>query len=214
MAESPTMTGAATAPAGRATRHLDLGCGAVPRNPYGRDEAHGIDIALPPGLDPLLFRRANLAIEPIPHPDSTFDSVSAFDFLEHVPRLLPTADGRATRFPFVELMSEIHRVLKPDGLFYALTPGWPRPEVFHDPTHVNVVTDGTWAYFCGAQPGARMYGYTGRFEKLVSAWALHPEALQPGAALSARRRFTRWRRGLRGGLTHIAWEFRCIKAAS
>jgi SAM-dependent methyltransferase len=195
------------------TRHLDLGCGAVPRNPYGRDEAHGIDIALPAGLDPRLFRSANLSVEPIPHPDSSFDSVSAFDFLEHVPRVLASADARGTRFPFVELMSEIHRVLKPRGRFYAVTPAYPRPEAFHDPTHVNVITEGTGAYFCGPEPGARMYGYTGAFEMLVNEWVLHPEALTPGAALSPRRCFKRWRRARSGGLSHIAWEFACVKPA-
>ena len=93
------------------TRHLDLGCGARPRNPYGRDELHGIDLA--PRHEPGAFevRRANLALEPIPYPDDHFDSVSAYDFLEHVPRVLPTADGRDTRFPFVELMNEVWRVL-------------------------------------------------------------------------------------------------------
>lgn len=196
------------------TRHLDLGCGPTPRNPYRRDEAHGIDIALPAGLDPRFFRRANLAVEPIPHPDSSFDSVSAFDFLEHVPRVLGTADGRGTRFPFVELMSEVHRVLKPDGRFYAVTPAYPRPEAFHDPTHVNVVTDGTWAYFCGAAPPAAMYGYTGRFEMLRNDWVLHPEGLVPDAALSTLRRFKRWRRARRGGLSHVAWEFACVKPAA
>ncbi|MDQ2927303.1 MAG: methyltransferase domain-containing protein [Pseudomonadota bacterium] len=193
------------------TRHLDLGCGSTPRNPYRRDEAHGIDIALPERLDPRFFRRANLAIEPIPHADSRFDSVSAFDFLEHVPRILGTADGRGTRFPFVELMSEIYRVLKPGGRFYAVTPAFPRPEAFHDPTHVNCITDGTWSYFCGEAPAARMYGYTGRFDLLLNAWALHPEALTPDAPLTPLRRFKRWRRSLTGGLTHVAWEFACVK---
>jgi hypothetical protein len=27
------------------TRHLDLGCGPVPRNPYKQDELFGVDIA-------------------------------------------------------------------------------------------------------------------------------------------------------------------------
>ncbi|MEO6364357.1 MAG: methyltransferase domain-containing protein [Caldimonas sp.] len=193
------------------TRHLDLGCGPTPRNPYRRDEAHGIDIALPAGLDARLFRRANLSVEPIPHADSSFDSVSAFDFLEHIPRVLGTPDGRGTRFPFVELMSEIHRVLQPGGRFYAVTPAFPRAEAFHDPTHVNVITDGTWAYFCGAEPPARMYGYTGCFEMLANEWALHPEALAPGTPLTPLRRFKRWRRGRSGGLTHVAWEFACVK---
>lgn len=193
------------------TRHLDLGCGPTPRNPYGRDEAHGIDIALPPGLDPHFFRRANLAVEPIPHPDASFDSASAFDFFEHVPRVLSTPDGRGTRFPFVELMGEIYRVLKPGGRLYALTPAYPRPEAFHDPTHVNVVTDGTAAYFCGVDPGARLYGFNGRFDLLVNDWALLPEARTPGAVLAPMRRLKRWRRRLTGALSHIAWEFACVK---
>jgi SAM-dependent methyltransferase len=195
------------------TLHLDLGCGTVPRNPYRRDEAHGIDIALPASLDPRLFKCANLSVEPIPHLDSSFESVSAFDFLEHVPRVLSAADGRGTRFPFIELMGEIHRVLKPGGRFYAVTPAYPRSEAFHDPTHVNAITDGTWAYFCGEAPAARMYGYTGRFDLLVNAWVLHPEALTPDVPLSAARRFKRWRRGLVGRLSHIAWEFACVKPA-
>ncbi|MEP7056488.1 MAG: methyltransferase domain-containing protein [Caldimonas sp.] len=196
------------------TRHLDLGCGPTPRNPYRRDEAHGIDIALPAGLDARYFRSANLSVEPIPHADASFDSVSAFDFLEHVPRVLGTPDGRGTRFPFVELMGEIHRVLKPGGRFYAVTPAFPRPEAFHDPTHVNYITDGTWAYFCGAEPPARMYGFGGRFEMLANEWALHPEVLTPGAKLSAARRFKRWRRGRTGALTHVTWEFACVKPAA
>ncbi|MDQ3205818.1 MAG: hypothetical protein M3Q40_04805 [Pseudomonadota bacterium] len=40
-------------------------------------------------------------LEPIPYPDGSFGSVSAYDFLEHVPRIFPSADGRATVFPFV-----------------------------------------------------------------------------------------------------------------
>ena len=104
------------------TRHLDLGCGASPRNPHACDEAHAVDLALPEGLNSQLFRRINLSVEPIPHPNSSFESVSAFDFLKHVPRVPGTPDGRSTRFPFVELMNEVHRVLKPGWRFYAVMP--------------------------------------------------------------------------------------------
>ena len=64
-------------------RHLDLGCGKFPRNPYRRSELHGIDIrALSPQDEGFEYRRANLALEPIPYPDGHFMSVSAYDFIE------------------------------------------------------------------------------------------------------------------------------------
>ncbi len=193
------------------SRHLDLGCGAVPRNPYGRAEVHAVDLAVPPGLDPARFRRANLAVEPIPYDDSSFDSVSAFDFLEHVPRLLPTADGRSTRLPFIELMDEIHRVLRPGGRLYAVTPAFPRPEAFVDPTHVNQVSLGTARYFCTPDPLARMYGFRGAFALVRNEWALHPEAFSASPTLGWRRRFTRWRRARGGRLSHLLWELACVK---
>ena len=195
------------------TKHLDLGCGARPRNPYNRDEVHAVDLAAPLGMATHVFRQANLSLEPIPHLDSTFDSVSAFDFLEHIPRVLPTADGRSTRFPFVELMNEIHRILKPDGLFYALTPAYPHSASFHDPTHVNTITKGTSGYFCGEPPLARMYGYAGSFKALRNEWALLPEDFVPGTALGLRRKLRRWRLRRAGRLSHLVWEFACIKGA-
>lgn len=194
------------------TRHLDLGCGPCPRNPYHCDEVHAVDLAFVQGVDPARFRQANLSVEPIPHPDSSFDSVSAFDFLEHVPRVLATFDGRGTRFPFVELMNQVHRVLKPEGRFYALTPAFPRPEVFHDPTHVNVITQGTVHYFCGPEPDAQMYGFNGSFQIVQNEWAILPEAFSPRVPLTPMRRLKRLYRARTGRLSHIAWELACVKA--
>jgi SAM-dependent methyltransferase len=193
------------------TRHLDLGCGTVPRNPYGQAEIHAVDLAAPSGLDPDRFRVANLSLEPIPHLDSTFDSVSAFDFLEHVPRVLTTADGHATFFPFVRLMDEIHRVLKPGGRLYAITPAYPSEDAFVDPTHVNYFTRGTWRYFCGPQPLARTYGFRGGFSMLRNERALFPEAFSATTILGWRRRLRRWRLEKTGRLGHLVWEFACVK---
>jgi len=192
-------------------KHLDLGCGPVPRNPYRRAEVHAVDLVVPECVDPQRFRCANLSLGPIPHADSSFDSISAFDFLEHVPRLLSTADGRGTRFPFIELMDEIHRVLKPDARLYTVTPAYPSAAAFQDPTHVNIITDQTWRYFCGQTPMARPYGFNGRFEMLRNEWAVHPEAFEPLVPLGWRRRFSRSRRLRQGRLTHLVWEFVCIK---
>jgi SAM-dependent methyltransferase len=192
------------------TRHLDLGCGPKPRNPYGRDELCGVDIAPPDGRTGI--RRANLALEPIPFPDGHFDSVSAYDFLEHVPRVLPQADGRGTRFPFIELMNEIWRVLRPEGLFYASTPMYPHPAVFQDPTHVNVLTRESHRYFTRPDHTARMYGWAGDFSlvRLVPTRG-GEHVYEPTAAPGWRQRLRLARRDRRGENSHVVWEFRAHK---
>lgn len=141
------------------TVSVDLGCGGGPRNDFGADEAWGVDI-VPAGQ---MVRVADLCREPIPWPDSSVDYVLAYDFVEHVPRLL-YVDG-VRRNPFVELMNEVWRVLRPGGTFLAKTPALPHPESFVDPTHVNHVTEGTLAYFTTYADGiTRSYGFRGRFE--------------------------------------------------
>jgi SAM-dependent methyltransferase len=194
------------------TRHLDLGCGAVPRNPYAQDQLFGVDLS---GSDaPGAIRKANLVLHPIPFDENSFDSVSAYDFLEHVPRVLTTADGLATRFPFIELMNEVWRVLRPGGLFYASTPVYPHANAFVDPTHVNVITDGTHRYFTQPERLAAMYGFKGDFKCLrvqlasPNAHTLYTPALR--GWLQQARHAWRVRRGRCG---HVVWEFEAVKAA-
>lgn len=153
--------------------HLDLGCGKFPRNPYGRARCFGVDIRELPSTPTFESRVANLALDPIPYGDSTFGSVSAFDFIEHVPRILLTPDGKQTRFPFIDLMNEIWRVLAPGGRLYAMTPAYPQPEAFQDPTHVNIITERTHEYFCGESPFGRIYGFDGHFRMIRAEWARH-----------------------------------------
>jgi SAM-dependent methyltransferase len=191
------------------TRHLDLGCGRKPRNPYRRDAAYGVDIA-DVGLPNVV--RANLAMEPIPFPDSHFDSVSAYDFLEHVPRLLPNAAFSAVRFPFIELMNEIHRVLVPGGLFYAITPAYPHPDAFVDPTHVNVLTAKSHRYFCAPSRFAAMYGYTGNFNARRVEFAVQSEnTLYVDPPRNALVRLKRFLERISGSLSHVVWEFEAVK---
>lgn len=150
------------------TSSLDLGCGPHPRNPFNCKVLKGIDIA--PHDNPGVMQ-LDLFTSRIPFPDATFDSVTAFDFIEHVPRQ-SCIDGK-TQFPFVNLMSDIFRVLKPGGIFFSKTPAYPFPEAFIDPTHVNIITEKTWsAYFCqdGTHPLAKMYGFNGEFTLLRQAW--------------------------------------------
>lgn len=194
------------------TRHLDLGCGPVPRNPYRRDELCGVDIS-PRQLPGCTVLAGNLSLEAIPFATDHFDSVSAFDFLEHVPRVLPTADGRGTRLPFIELMNEISRVLRPGGMLYAVTPCYPSREAFQDPTHVNIITDRTHLYFSGDEPLGRMYGFTGCFTARRVEWRVLRDSVDATAALSLRQRFRRFNYWRKGQLSHLLWEFECNKPA-
>jgi SAM-dependent methyltransferase len=195
------------------TKHLDLGCGTRPRNPYKRDALYGIDIRdlsdLPPGVASI--RGANLCIDPIPFEDQYFDSVSAFDFLEHVPRVALMSERRETIFPFVRLMNEVWRVLKPNGLFYAITPCYPHQLAFADPTHVNIVTPKTLRYFSGNEPMARMYGFHGAFSVLRQV-RVHPR----GDYHPERPDLTLWTKIVADTVmrrrSHLVWELRALKA--
>ncbi len=212
-------------------RHLDLGCGRFPRNPYQRTQLSGIDIRPATDASDFDYRVANLTLHRIPFADNMFGSVSAYDFLEHVPRILATADGARTRFPFVELMQEAWRVLAPGGLFYALTPAYPHPEAFADPTHVNIITEHTHDYFCGPSPLGRMYGFDGAFEVVRVEWVRIGDAYSAIRGSSENRRlhtgikrFARNMRGLSRRLrgvddpgdrrSYLLWELRAVKRVS
>ena len=139
------------------TRTLDLGCGLNPKNPFKADEVYGVDIR----TDGQRVLVADLAVEPIPFEDNFFDYCSAFDFLEHVPRIIYAPHRR---FCFVELMSEIYRVLKPGGSFLSFTPAFPAAAAFRDPTHVNIITTETFPLYFDKKNGlAKMYGFKGGF---------------------------------------------------
>lgn len=104
--------------------HLDLGSGKNVRNPCGLPNVYGIDIS---SVDINLEGSTQVIsadiTKELPFPDCYFDSISAFDVLEHIPRWERNTDGEII-FPFVNLMSEIYRTLKPSGIFIAVTPAY------------------------------------------------------------------------------------------
>ncbi len=190
------------------TKHLDLGCGAKPRNPYRCTELYGVDLVVPPNDE--RFRQANLTLQPIPFPDNHFDSVSAYDFLEHIPRIFPTPDGQGTRAPFVELMDEIWRVLVPGGKLYAHTPGYPHQTAFQDPTHVNYLTWHSHCYFTRPLLFARAYGFKGAFDPLRVQWIKPKFDCEP-LGIDKLSRLRQWLRKPMGPGSHILWEFVAVK---
>ncbi len=189
--------------------HLDIGCGDFPRNPYRKENLYGLDIRNIENKNHVIFKQANLNVEKIPFDDNFFGSISAFDYLEHIPRVLVTEQGK-TRFPFIEIMNEIWRVLANGGKFYALTPCYPAPQAFQDPTHVNFITESTHQYFCGENPEGIMYGFNGKFKAEQCEWVIHKDS-----HFAEERNFMQELRRLihrkRGKLSHYKWELTAIK---
>jgi SAM-dependent methyltransferase len=189
--------------------HLDIGCGDFPRNPYRKENLYGLDIRNIENKNHVIFKQANLNFEKIPFEDNFFGSISAFDYLEHIPRVLVTEQGQ-TRFPFIEIMNEIWRVLANGGKFYALTPCYPAPQAFQDPTHVNFITESTHQYFCGENPEGIMYGFNGKFKAEQCEWVIHNDS-----HFAEERNFKQELRRLihrkRGKLSHYKWELTAIK---
>jgi SAM-dependent methyltransferase len=190
------------------TRHLDLGCGSAIRNPYDRNELYGCDLKEFPQdikIENFTFVSVDLSKSKLPFPDNYFDSVSAFDFIEHIPRQSFDHNGNI-RSPFIDLMNEIHRVLLPNGLFLASTPAYPRPEVFQDPTHVNFITDKSHSYFCGDEPYGARYGFLGKFLVKKVKWESQKNLIDNKSSS-----FRKWYRDMehkffKGGLSHLTWE--------
>lgn len=144
---------------------LDLGSGPCPRDKFGVDQIVGVDFQ-----DSILnnVRAADLSMAPIPAGDQSVQLVTAFDFLEHIPRW--ERNQGSIRFPFLDLIDDVHRVLEPGGLFYSETPAFPMREAFQDPTHVNIVTRETFSHYISGPTWARQYGFSARFELLFIGW--------------------------------------------
>jgi len=138
---------------------LDLGCGESPRNPFNANQTYGLDIRENLKKN---IRYADLALDALPFSENMFDFITAYDFLEHIPRVIYLPERK---FLFIQLMNEIDRVLKPGGIFFSNTPFYPVSSAFTDPTHVNVITAETFPlYFDDEHTWAKMYGFKGGFK--------------------------------------------------
>lgn len=151
------------------SNHLDIGCGVRPRNPFRSKEVYACDLLDPKKVSiECKYEQCDITLG-LPYDSNYFTSVSAYDVLEHVPRI--RLENGKTVFPFVRLMSEIHRVLKPGGFFYAVTPMFPSIASFSDPTHVNHITLETVSYFGNSSHARSLgYGFDASFEIVFANW--------------------------------------------
>jgi SAM-dependent methyltransferase len=142
---------------------LDLGCGPTPSNKFGADEVHGLDL-VENIIDNIKYCR--LGFEKLPFDDSTFDYVTAYDLIEHIPRY--SENSTETDTPLIFLMNEVFRVLKVDGIFLSSTPIYPYFGAFQDPTHNNIITVDTFKMYFSKESYSisKHYGVTAKFQIL------------------------------------------------
>lgn len=151
--------------------HVDIGAGNYPRNTFDATSMIVVDLFVEPRvIGNTRFIKCD-ATSHIPIEDNSVESISCYDFMEHIPRWIKN-ESDDIKFPFIEFMNEIHRCLKPGGIFYAITPAFPSDAAFQDPTHVNFISVKTIDYFAGSRPLARElgYGFTGSFEVVAQRW--------------------------------------------
>ena len=65
-----------------------------------------------------------------------FDEIHCYECIEHFGK-------QGDYVSFFAFFSEIHRILKPGGSFYASVPSWDSEWAWGDPGHVRVVTPGS-----------------------------------------------------------------------
>lgn len=143
------------------SKSLDLGCGFNPANPFDAENVSGLDLY--EDIDNNIFM-CNLGFDKLPFDDNSFDYITAFDLIEHIPRFAYRDNESLT--PFIFLMNEVWRVLKKDGIFLSFTPVFPFLGSFQDPTHNNIITHSTYKYyFSNAKHSiASHYGIKSSFE--------------------------------------------------
>ena len=88
----------------------------------------------------------------LPYEDNSVDEVRAYDFLEHIP-----AGGKV-----VEVIEEIYRVLKPDGVFEHFTPSTDSRAAFQDPFHLSFWNVNSWIYYSNDEY-RDLYGIKAKF---------------------------------------------------
>jgi hypothetical protein len=107
-------------------------------------------------------------------------------------------------------MNEVWRVLASRGKFYTLTPCYPAPQAFQNPTHFNFITESTHQYFCGDDPEGLMYGFNGKFKAEKCEWVIHKDSHYADQR-NIKKEVRRLLQKSKGQLSHFKWELIAVK---
>jgi hypothetical protein len=111
----------------------------------------GIDIQDLPGVDIVW----DLNVHPWPLPDACALRAIASHILEHIPKVV--IDNGRTRFPLIEFMNEVWRLLKPGSQFAISAPHGSSMGFMQDPTHSSMLCEASFAYFDPSHPFYNFY---------------------------------------------------------
>lgn len=124
---------------------LELGCGNRKRN----RQAIGVDVLDYPDVDIVGDVYEVLAS----FPAQSVDAVYSYHFVEHVPDV-------------PKLLSDLARIVKPNGYVEFVAPHFSNPYFYSDPTHHSFFGLYTFCYYANSCPFSRhvpMYGYKAEF---------------------------------------------------
>lgn len=81
----------------------------------------------------------DLEVFPYPFEDNKFDEIHAYEVLEHT-------GTQGDHIFFFKQFEELHRILKPDGLFLGSVPRWDSMWAWGDPSHKRVINEGSLSF--------------------------------------------------------------------
>lgn len=126
---------------------LLIGCGnsrvkrvRLPHQPEEFEDLVTVDIDPDSGADVL----HDLNETPWPFDDNQFDSVHAYEVLEHI-------GFQGDYYAFFAHFSEMHRILKDGGYVFATCPSYKSMWAWGDPGHTRVITSGSLAFLSQKQ---------------------------------------------------------------
>jgi SAM-dependent methyltransferase len=124
---------------------LNLGCGTDIR-----PGCVNLDRAALPGVDVV----HNLDVLPLPFAERQFDHIVAKDVLEHV--------------DYVNVLRELHRILKPGGTLFIQVPHFTSVDNYIDPTHRHRFSVRTFDFFVSDGRSERAYYFDFSFASVAA----------------------------------------------